>query len=77
MAAKRVLARRRKVAVLTVPWLFLIAFAAIYFLVLWPQVVQGHVLAMIVSLLVLIGFMAFGVAAVTFSRDVVRGAYPE
>ena len=66
----------RKVAALVVPWLFLVIFVTLIRLFLWPQVVEGRVLAMCIGAFMVIVLASFTVAAVTFSRDVLNGRYP-
>ena len=61
---------------LAVPWLFLVAFAAAYVLLLLPRVRDGHLVALCVGAFVTLVFVAFVVAAITFSRDVLTGRWP-
>jgi len=67
---------RRKLAAITVPWFFLVVFAALYVLVLLPRVRDGAWLAMCVGAFVALVFLSFLAAAVTFSRDVLTGRWP-
>jgi hypothetical protein len=67
----------RKIAALLVPWVFLCIFASAYGLVLLPRMRDGAWLAVCVGAFVALVFVSFLVAAVTFSRDVLRGRWPE
>ena len=64
-------------AALAVPWVFLLAYAALYWVLVLPRVGSGQWLAVCVGAFVALVFVVFLVAAVTFSRDVLRGAWPE
>jgi hypothetical protein len=59
-----------------VPWLFLIAFAALYIVLALPRVREGQPLAVCLGAFVALVFVVFLVAAVTFSRDVVTDRWP-
>jgi hypothetical protein len=65
-----------RVAALLVPWVFLIVFVTLVRLFLWPQVLEGKVLAMCLGAFILVVLTSFTLAAVTFSRDVLSGRYP-
>jgi hypothetical protein len=67
----------RKLAALIVPWAFLCVFAAIYSLLLLPRMRDGAWLALCLGAFVAFVFLCFLVAAVTFSRDVLLGRWPE
>jgi hypothetical protein len=67
----------RKLAALIVPWAFLCVFAFIYSLVLLPRMRDGAWLALCLGAFVAFVFVCFVVAAVTFSRDVLLGRWPE
>jgi hypothetical protein len=67
----------RKLAALLVPWVFLCAFAAAYGLLLLPRMRDGAWLALCVGAFVALVFVSFLIAAVTFSRDVLLGRWPE
>lgn len=69
------LTARQRGAVLLVPWAFVALYAVIYLLFLFPRVLGGGVLA-IIGVLVAVVWLVFAVAAVTFSRDVLRGLWP-
>ncbi len=66
----------RKVVALVVPWLFLVAFAAVYLLLALPRVRDGQPLAICLGAFVAVVFVVFLVAAVTFSRDVLTSRWP-
>ena len=66
----------RKVVALAVPWLFLVAFAALYLLLALPRVRDGQPLAICLGAFVALVFVVFLVAAVTFSRDVLTSRWP-
>jgi hypothetical protein len=63
---------------LAVPWVFLAAFAALYALVVLPRLRDAAPLALCVfGAFIGLVFVIFVVAAVTFSRDVLAGRWPE
>jgi hypothetical protein len=66
----------QRLAVLALPWAFLALFALAYALLLWPRAADGHVLAIAVSLFLALVFVTNLLAAMTFSRDVLRGHLP-
>jgi len=68
--------RAHRAALIALPWLFLTLFASMFLAFVWPRAADGHVVALIVSALMAIGFVCSSVAAVTFGRDVVLGRYP-
>jgi hypothetical protein len=68
--------RSHRAALVAVPWLFLMLFAAMFTGLVWPRATDGHVVAMIVSAIMAIGFVCSSAAAITFSRDVIVGRYP-
>jgi len=59
-----------------VPWVFLVAFAALYIVLALPRVRDGQPLAVCLGGFVALVFVVFLVAAITFSRDVVQGRWP-
>jgi hypothetical protein len=59
-----------------VPWLFLVAFAAMYVSFALPRVRDGQPLAVCLGAFVALVFVVFLVAAITFSRDVVLNRWP-
>jgi hypothetical protein len=65
------------VVALAVPWVFLCAFATLYALLLLPRMRDGAVVALCLGAFVALVFVSFAAAAVTFSRDVVSGRWPE
>jgi hypothetical protein len=67
----------RKVGVLLVPWGFLVVFAMVYAAVVVPRLRDGQLVAMCIGGVAALVFVSFAVAAVTFSRDVVSGRWPE
>ncbi len=67
----------RKVGVLLVPWGFLCAFAAIYASLVLPRLREGQLAALCLGGVAAVVFVCFFVAAITFSRDVVLGHWPE
>jgi hypothetical protein len=52
-------------------------FAAVYALVLLPRMRDGAFLALCLGAFVAFVFVCFFVAALTFSRDVLSGRWPE
>ncbi|MBX5493365.1 MAG: hypothetical protein IRZ14_19615 [Chloroflexi bacterium] len=74
---RRGLSGGQRLAVLLVPWGFLVVFALMYALVLWPRAADGHALAIVVSLFLALVFASSVLAAITFSRDVLQGRYPD
>jgi hypothetical protein len=66
----------RKLALLVLPWLFLVVFAYLYLAVLLPRALSGHLLSACFGVFVAMVFVTFTVAALTFSRDVLSGRYP-
>ena len=64
-------------AALAVPWVFLAVYAALYWVLVLPRAASGQWLAVCVGAFVALVFVVFLVAAVTFSRDVLSGAWPE
>jgi hypothetical protein len=70
------LGRGRKLSVLLVPWAFVIAFAAVYVLVLLPRVREGHLAALCLGAFVALVFVSFLIAAIMFSHDVLAGRWP-
>lgn len=66
----------RRLAVLLVPWVFLVVFAFMYLTFLWPKVSAGGFAAGCFGAVMALVFVSFAVAAVTFSRDVLSGRYP-
>jgi hypothetical protein len=66
-----------KLAALLVPWAFLCVFAALYSTFLLPRMRDGHVAALCLGAFVALVFVSFFVAAITFSRDVLAGRWPD
>ena len=62
---------------LLVPWLFLCVFVSVYALVLLPRMRDGAWLALCAGAFAAFVFVCFFVAALTFSRDVLSGRWPE
>jgi hypothetical protein len=71
------LGRGRKLSALVLPWLFLCVFAALYVFVLLPRMRDGALVALCVGAFVALVFVSFFVAAITFSRDVLSGRWPD
>ena len=65
-----------RAALVAMPWLFLVLFASVFIALVWPRAADGHVVAMIVSVLMAIGLVCSSAAAITFGRDVILGRYP-
>jgi hypothetical protein len=74
--AVRKLTGIRKLAVLAVPWAFLAVFASLYLVLVWPRAVGGNALAIGLTIFLGMVFLAFTIAAFTFSGDVIAGRYP-
>ena len=72
----RRLSATQRLAVLAVPWLFLCAFTAVWLLVLIPRAVEGHAALICICAFATLALGTFLVAAITFSRDVLRGRWP-
>ena len=68
--------RWQRLGVLVAPWLFVIVFAWIWIALLVPRALDGHAVLMCISFLAGVALACFFVAAVTFSRDVLRGRWP-
>jgi hypothetical protein len=66
----------RRLALLVLPWLFLVVFAYLYLTALLPRALSGHLLGICVGLFVAMVLVTFTIAALTFSRDVLSGKYP-
>jgi hypothetical protein len=66
----------RKAALLVLPWAFLIVFAYLYFTIILPRAMSGPLVGACFGLFAGMVFVTFGVAALTFSRDVLTGRYP-
>ncbi len=67
----------KKLAVLLVPWSFLLIFAAIYAFLVLPRLREGQLAALCLGGIAALVFTCFFVAAITFSRDVVLDRWPE
>lgn len=65
----------RTVVSLLVPWAFVVGFAYAYHRLLWPRFFEGGVPAL-VAVVVAIVLATSVVAALTVSRDVLRGHFP-
>jgi hypothetical protein len=63
-------------AVIALPWAFVAVFGALYATLLLPRALEGRLLAIVLAVFVAMVLVSFVVAAVTFSRDVLTGAYP-
>lgn len=72
----RRLTRTETIIVVSVPWLFVIVFAALLMFALVPAALAGHAVAIIVGVLAASAFVSFVVAAVTLSRDAMAGRWP-
>jgi hypothetical protein len=66
----------RKLALLVLPWTFLLVFGYLYLTVLLPRALSGQLLSACFGLFVAMVFVTFTIAALTFSRDVLSGRYP-
>jgi hypothetical protein len=66
----------RKIAAVLVPWVFLVAFAALYAFLVIPRLREGQPLALCIGAFVALVFAVFFAAAITFSRDVLRDRWP-
>jgi hypothetical protein len=67
----------RKLAALVVPWAFVCVFATLYVLVFLPRLRDAPWPALCLGAFVALVFVSFVVAAVTFSRDVLAGRWPD
>jgi hypothetical protein len=76
-ATRNALGPRAKIGALAVPWAFLVAFAALYATFVLPRMSDGHLAAVCLGAFVALVFVAFFFAAITFSRDVLLGRWPE
>jgi hypothetical protein len=74
--APAALPRVHRAALVALPWLFLAVFAWAFLALVWPRALDGHVIALLVSGVMALGFVCSSAAAVTFSRDVLLGRYP-
>jgi uncharacterized membrane protein len=68
--------RGQRLGVLLVPWVFLVAFGALYVVLLLPRMRDGAVLALCAGAFVAVVFASFFAAAITFSMDVLTGRWP-
>lgn len=66
----------RKLAVLSLPWLFLLLFLTLYTQIVLPHALAGNVLAGCFAVFGALVFISFSLAAVSFSQDVLHGRYP-
>jgi hypothetical protein len=66
----------RKFVAVAVPWVFLAVFALLYVTFAFPRVRDGQPLALCLGAFIALVFVVFLVAAITFSRDVVRNRWP-
>jgi hypothetical protein len=60
-----------------VPWGFVVVYAAIYVMFVLPRATSGSVLGAIAGVIIAAVWVVFSVAAVTFSRDVLTGRWPD
>ena len=67
----------QRIGVLAVPWLFTIAFALVWWLVLVPRALEGHAALICICLLAALSLLTFAAASATFSRDVLQGRWPQ
>jgi hypothetical protein len=67
----------RKIAAIAVPWVFLAAFATLYWFLVLPRTRDGQLMAVCLGAFIGLVFVVFFVAAITFSRDVAQGRWPE
>jgi hypothetical protein len=77
MLEPRRLSALQRARVLLVPWSFLAIYAAIYILFVLPRAAHGSVFGLIAAVVIAAVWLIFAVAAVTFSRDVLAGGWPE
>ena len=75
-APLRSLDTSRRAVALGVPWLFLVVFLLIYANFLWPRMLSGSALPIVLGIIGALVFVSFVIATVGFSRDVLRGRYP-
>jgi hypothetical protein len=62
---------------LIAPWLLVVGFGAFWLAVLLPRAAGGQPALICLTFLAGLGLVCFLVAAVTFSRDVLTGRWPE
>lgn len=70
------LSAAQRLGVVLVPWVFVLAFSAVWCLLLLPRAFEGHAALICVCLFAGLALACFVVAAVTFSRDVLTGRWP-
>ena len=68
--------RSQRIGVLVAPWLCVGLLAAFWLGVLVPRAFEGHAALICLNLLMASALASFAWAAVTFSRDVLRGRWP-
>jgi hypothetical protein len=73
----RRLSAQQRLQVLLVPWVFVAVYAAIYVALVVPRALNGHILGMCIGAVIGAVWVIFAVAAVTFSRDVLAGRWPD
>jgi hypothetical protein len=66
----------RRIGVLIAPWAFVCLFTVVWFGLLLPRALDGHVLMIVVCLVAGLALVCFALAAITFSWDVLRGRWP-
>jgi hypothetical protein len=67
----------RKAVAIAVPWVFLAVFATLYVLLALPRLREGQFVALCLGAFIALAFFVFCVAAITFSRDVLLGRWPD
>lgn len=66
----------QKAFVLLLPWLFLGVLVWVSTTFLYSRFAEWHLLQYCLGIFVFLVFLSFLTAAITFSRDVLRGRYP-
>ena len=66
----------QRLGVLLLPWGFVVLFGAMYVGFVLPRVRDGHLLDVVFGVFVGFVLAVFALAAVTFSRDVLTGRWP-
>lgn len=66
----------QRIALGLLPVAFVAALAGAFRFLLWPRIVEGHALAVVIGCLVGVALVCAAAAAVVFLRDLASGRYP-
>jgi hypothetical protein len=71
------LRRGQRIRVLIAPWAFVALFAVVWVGILVPRALGGQAALICISVLAGLALLSFVIAAVSFSRDVLAGRWPD